>query len=127
VMESAGWLRIQLPDAGGKDFYYWYYGTLAMYQQGGPGWEDWNRGLKAVLPGLQVTEGADAGAWLPNGVVLGERMGKVVTTALATLSLEVYYRYLPFSFTKGIQPAQAAASVAKTNAPVSVPKKAKGR
>jgi hypothetical protein len=28
-------------------------------------------------------------------------MGRVVTTAIATLSLEVYYRYLPFAFTKG--------------------------
>ena len=29
-------------------------------------------------------------------------MGRVVSTALATLSLEVYYRYMPFAYTKGV-------------------------
>lgn len=117
MSESAGYLRLQLPNAGSKDLYYWYYATLCMYQYGGPEWEDWNRSLKNVLPGLQVLEGEDAGAWLPQGIQLGDRMGKVVCTALATLSLEVYYRYLPFSFTKGLAPAQAAAqAAARTNA-----------
>jgi len=108
MREGAGYLQLQPPGTDNKDFYYWYYGTLAMYQHGGQTWEDWNRNLKAVLPDLQITLGDDAGAWLPTGVTWGNRMGKVVSTAMATLTLEVYYRYLPFSFTKGVQPAQDA-------------------
>ncbi len=112
MQEGANYLQLQPPGKGQKDLYYWYYGTLAMYQHGGPTWDDWNRNLKAILPPLQVTQGEDAGAWLPSGITLGDRMGKVVCTAMATLTLEVYYRYLPFSFTKGVQPAQAARPVA---------------
>jgi hypothetical protein len=46
-------------------------------------------------------------------------MGRVVATALSTLSLEVYYRYLPFAHTKGVavQAAQGAAAKKKTKAP----------
>ncbi|MEI7902001.1 MAG: hypothetical protein WCK89_17250, partial [bacterium] len=49
---------------------------------------------------LQATAGSDKGSWAPAGSY-GKEMGRVVTTAMATLSLEVYYRYLPFAFTKG--------------------------
>lgn len=121
MQESAGYLRLQLPNTGAKDLYYWYYATLALYQHGGTEWDEWNRSLKTVLPQMQVEEGEDAGAWLPAGIQQGESMGKVVSTALATLSLEVYYRYLPFSFTKGLAPAQAAAAAAKTNAAAVTP------
>lgn len=121
MQESAGYLRLQLPTTGAKDLYYWYYATLALYQHGGQEWEDWNRSLKTILPGMQVESGEDAGAWLPAGMAQGDAMGKVVSTALATLSLEVYYRYLPFSFTKGLAPAQAAATAAKTNAAATSP------
>ena len=121
MQESAGYLRLQLPTSGAKDMYYWYYATLALYQHGGVEWDDWNRSLKTVLPPMQVEEGDDAGAWLPAGMQQGDAMGKVVSTALATLSLEVYYRYLPFSFTKGLAPAQAAVAAAKTNDAAAVP------
>jgi len=107
MQAGASYLQLQPPGPGNKDYYYWYYATLAMYQHGGSTWDDWNRSLKAILPGLQVLEGDDAGAWLPAGFTLGDRMGKVVCTAMATLTLEVYYRYLPFSFTKGVQHARA--------------------
>ena len=29
--------------------YYWYYGTLAMFQMGGEHWERWNKNLKTVV------------------------------------------------------------------------------
>ena len=28
-----------------NNFYYWYYGTLALHQLGGPAWEEWNRSV----------------------------------------------------------------------------------
>jgi len=118
MAESAGFLVHALPGrpgraAGGRhaaDFYYLYYGTLALNQHRGAAWDLWNERLKLVLPPLQATEGDEAGSWAPTGQH-GSAMGRVVSTALATLSLEAYYRYLPFAFAKGLG-APAAGSVA---------------
>lgn len=108
MLETAAYLKASPPNATRTDFYYWYYGTLAMYQHRGKDWETWNAQLKSVLPPLQATTGDDQGSWPPSGDH-GGAMGRVVTTALATLSLEVYYRYLPFAFSKGSSPAQTPA------------------
>ncbi len=86
-------LQQELPGAR-VDLYYWYYGTLAMYQFGGERWDTWNRVLQERLLPLQVSTGAAAGSWEPN-TVWGGYGGRVYTTAMATLCLEVYYRYLP--------------------------------
>jgi hypothetical protein len=85
----------------GTTFYYWYYGTLAMFQQGGDAWNRWNAALKPVLIDNQCKGGpldgsaADKdGSWDPIGTidVMG---GRAYTTAVGALCLEVYYRYLP--------------------------------
>ena len=76
------------------NLYYWYYGTLAMYHAGGDEWDQWNTRLKSTLLQLQHRNGLDAGSWPANGV-WGGYGGQVYATAMATLSLEVYYRYLP--------------------------------
>lgn len=75
-------------------YYYWYYGTLALYQHGGPTWSAWNESLKATLVDEQVKSGEDVGSWRPTGMY-AMRAGRIASTAMATLSLEVYYRYLP--------------------------------
>ncbi len=100
MVETAAFLTADPPQANKVDMYYCYYGTLAMYQHRGPAWDKWNEQLKTVLPPLQATTGDDAGSWGPHGGH-GGQMGRVVSTAMATLSLEVYYRYLPFAFAKG--------------------------
>ena len=116
MVESADYLINALPLVNPNvDFYYLYYGTLAMNQHRGPAWEAWNERLKLVLPPLQATAGDEAGSWAPSGQH-GGAMGRVVSTALATLSLEVYYRYLPFAFAKGLSVSPAAPT---TNAPAS--------
>ena len=120
MVEAAGFLQVRLPEANQVNFYYWYYGTLAMYQHGGPAWDAWNEHVKTVLPPMQATTGDEAGSWEPKGAHSGE-MGRVVSTAMATLSLEVYYRYLPFAFTKGS--AAAPAPAAPAPAPAPAPKK----
>ena len=88
--------------AGGRNtFYYWYYGTLAMFQMGGDHWKNWNKALKPALLDNQRKGGpldgsaADVdGSWdLLN--VYDKRAGRVYTTAVGALCLEVYYRYLP--------------------------------
>jgi len=95
MQESIKHIARKLPSKGQRNFYYWYYGCLSLYQNQGPVWEEWNARIKPLWLDLQVKNGANAGSWdAKGGNHMGE-MGRVITTALATLSLEVYYRYLP--------------------------------
>jgi hypothetical protein len=74
------------------DMYYWYYGTLAMHQVGGTQWEKWNQAMQKAIIEHQETEGVAKGSWEPIGA-WGEEGGRVYSTALMTMCLEVYYRY----------------------------------
>jgi len=74
--------------------YYWYYATLALYQHQGELWERWNMAMTRQLLEHQVAEGRAAGSWEP--LDKWSRIGgRIYQTAVCTLSLEVYYRYLP--------------------------------
>ncbi|MFT7667572.1 MAG: hypothetical protein ACI8X5_000251 [Planctomycetota bacterium] len=75
-----------------NDLYYWYYGTYAMYQMGGRYWKAWNKAMKAALIDSQAKSGAAKGSWIPNGP-WGHAGGRVYSTALSVLCLEVYFRY----------------------------------
>lgn len=84
--------------------YYWYYGTLAMFQEGGERWERWNARLRDTLLPLQdrrkdgQKKRHSYGSWQPYGENWGKwgRMGgRVYTTAICTLTLEIYYRHTP--------------------------------
>lgn len=79
-------------NGGSVDLYYWYYGTLCVFQQGGEIWKKWNDGMKAALMQNQRKDGDDAGSWDPVGAYSTE-WGRVGQTALGCLCLEVYYRY----------------------------------
>jgi len=93
---GANILLQNLPTWGSPDFYLWYYATLAMFQMGGKYWDTWNAEMKDVLVKNQCKEAGDnKGSWDPiGGGGIGEG-GRVMSTALGALSLEVYYRYLP--------------------------------
>jgi hypothetical protein len=89
-------------NAGKVNFYYWYYGTLCMFQMGGQHWEKWNTAIKKSLLDNQCkggpmdgTENDKDGSWDPVGGGHVPTGGRVFSTALGALSLEVYYRYLP--------------------------------
>lgn len=92
--EAGKYVLEQLPGQGEDNVYYWYYGTLAMYQLQGPYWERWNEALQRRLLSTQRTDGTAAGSWDPDRV-WGGYGGRVFSTALSALCLEVYYRYLP--------------------------------
>ena len=77
-----------------NDYYYWYYGTLAMYQLQGDHWKRWNDALTRQLLTAQSAAGDNAGSWDPKAP-WGTYGGRVFSTALSTLCLEVYYRFLP--------------------------------
>ena len=74
--------------------YYWYYGTLAMFQMGKPYWPKWNTAMREMLVKTQCKEGDDRGSWPPVGRD-GRYGGRVYATAIGVLNLEIYYRYLP--------------------------------
>ena len=50
--------------------------------------------MKEALVTTQQTRGDDAGSWNPDGI-WGGYGGRVYSTALSALILEVYYRYEP--------------------------------
>lgn len=92
--EAVEYLLTYAPKASEENLYYWYYGTLCMYQFGGNEWEQWNNNVRTLLIENQITNGNMAGSWDPKGP-WGGYGGRIYSTALATLSLEVYYRFLP--------------------------------
>jgi hypothetical protein len=92
--EAVQYLLSNLPQRTNMNLYYWYYGTLAMYQHGGVEWTQWNQTVRDLLLSEQRRSGALAGSWDPRGQ-WGGYGGRIYATAIATLSLEVYYRYLP--------------------------------
>lgn len=108
MRESAVFMRMNPLVERSVDYYYLYYGTLALYQYQGGIWEAWNEKMKGTLIPLQIKTGADSGAYNPSGE-FGNRMGKTITTAMATLSLEVYYRILPIYGFKGADEEPPAA------------------
>lgn len=86
-----------VPDGWGEgktDLYYWYYGTLCAFQQGGDIWKQWNEAMKKTLCDSQRRGGDEDGSWDPVGDYSKE-WGRVGQTAIGALCLEVYYRYLP--------------------------------
>jgi hypothetical protein len=78
--------------SGAIDMYYWYYGTLALFQVGGEPWRQWNAAIKDAIVDHQRNDGCEKGSWDPVGV-WGREGGRVYATALNTLCMELYYRY----------------------------------
>jgi hypothetical protein len=95
-MQASADFVIQNPPRWNNDpnSYYWYYATLALFQYQGPAWMNWNKTITDELLANQRTSGAAAGSWDPvdNWSKIG---GRIYQTAVCTLCLEVYYRYLP--------------------------------
>jgi len=72
-----------------------YYGTLSAFQQQGDCWRAWNPAMKKTLIGSQHRGDPKqlGGSWDPTTDYTGKSTGRVGTTALFALCLEVYYRY----------------------------------
>ena len=76
------------------DLYYDYYATQVMHHFGGEQWQDWNSQLRDYLVTTQASQGHESGSWNFHGGQAG-RGGRLYNTAMATMTLEVYYRHLP--------------------------------
>ncbi|HMP15425.1 MAG TPA: hypothetical protein PKD72_00245, partial [Gemmatales bacterium] len=78
-----------------QNIYTWYYAAQVMHHMGGEYWQKWNPRMRDYLIKSQEREGHRAGSWDPTGDAWGKRGGRLYTTSLSVLTLEVYYRYLP--------------------------------
>ncbi len=76
------------------NLYYSYYATQVMRHQGGPDWEKWNTKMREDLIKTQSGAGHEAGSWYFEGGH-GKEGGRLYSTAMATMILEVYYRHMP--------------------------------
>ena len=93
--EAAEYLLAHGPKSDPYNLYYWYYGTLAMYQHGGEAWTRWNNQVRDQIVKRQRTSGHIGGSWDPDeSKYTAPSGGRIYSTALATLTLEVYYRFL---------------------------------
>jgi hypothetical protein len=89
------------------NMYYYYYATQVVHFFEGEAWKTWNEGPKDPQTGkrtggmrdwlinLQVTkDGPNYGSWDPDNSWMG-RTGRLGTTAMCVMTLEVYYRHMP--------------------------------
>lgn len=78
-----------------NDLYFNYYATQLMFQYGGPPWQAWNYHMRDYLVRTQEIQGHAAGSWWFDGDYSNDIGGRLYTTCMSCLILEVYYRYLP--------------------------------
>jgi len=77
------------------DAYFNYYATQLLFHFGGQPWEKWNEIQRNYLVKSQVQSGHEKGSWWFGADISNNAGGRLYTTAMACLTLEVYYRYLP--------------------------------
>jgi hypothetical protein len=102
LQAGVAWLNKNAPPAT-QNIYYQYYATQVMHHMGGDSWKQWNLGPDGTGKGgirdtLLSREYQDPkipemqGSWMLAGEHGG---GRIMSTSLALLTLEVYYRHLP--------------------------------
>jgi hypothetical protein len=76
------------------NMYYNYYATQVMHHYDGDPWQRWNAKMREHLIATQARSGHESGSWHFDDQH-GNVGGRLYTTAMAVMTLEVYYRYLP--------------------------------
>ena len=100
--EALDMIMSNRPGTGENNTYFWYYATLALFQLQDENWRVWNQAMKTQLIRSQVPSyGVEPGSWNPDGLWAGYG-GRVYSTAMGCLCLEVYYRFLPMYQTSNI-------------------------
>ena len=76
------------------NMYYNYYATQVMHHYEGEPWQRWNARMREHLIATQAKVGHETGSWHFDDQH-GNVGGRLYSTAMAVMTLEVYYRYLP--------------------------------
>ena len=69
-------------------------GEGARYHSRHHAWDEWNSKLRDHLVRTQAKKGHEAGSW-HFADPWGDIGGRLYTTAMCAMTLEVYYRYMP--------------------------------
>jgi hypothetical protein len=77
-----------------RDMYFNYYATQVMHHAGGSPWMRWNRVMRDQLVLAQSREGHETGSWFYRDEYSSVG-GRLYSTTMAIMTLEVYYRYMP--------------------------------
>ncbi len=77
-----------------NDVYFNYYATQVLHHQHGKDWPEWNKQMRDYLTETQSNQGHESGSWFFRDKH-GSVGGRLYTTAMAVMILEVYYRYMP--------------------------------
>jgi hypothetical protein len=93
MTKSADAISRELPKDGSFDPLACYWTSYALYQVGGRHWTNWSQSLTQAIVASQRAEGSAAGSWDPPAGTKGLGGGRVMSTALAALTVEAYYRY----------------------------------
>ncbi len=89
--------------------YYNYYATQALFQfTGAQGklWTEWNEKMLGMLVQSQSRDGHEKGSWafdLKDKESHNSPGGRLYCTTMASMTLEVYYRYLPIYQSESVQ------------------------
>jgi hypothetical protein len=76
------------------DMYFNYYATQVLHHYEGSGWDAWNTTLRDRLVATQSRRGHEHGSWYFHDEH-GKSGGRLYTTAMCVMILEVYYRHMP--------------------------------
>jgi hypothetical protein len=98
IIGGVEYLSNHKPQINNRNTYYWYYATQVMHNVPGKEWDDWNRQMRRILIETQEKNGCAAGSWnplQPDPDPWAQQGGRLMVTSFCTLTLEVYYRYLP--------------------------------
>jgi len=101
-----------------NEMYYTYYATQAMHHWGGGQWTQWNSVLRDQLVKRQAKAGGAAGSWVTDHSHGAQAGGRLYTTCMSIMTLEVYYRYLPIYKRKALNVADELSSAAELEAEV---------
>jgi hypothetical protein len=77
-----------------SNLYYDFYAAQVLHHWGGAEWVAWNQKLRDHLIRTQASTRHEAGSWHFQDEH-GDHGGRLYSTAMAVLTLEVYYRFLP--------------------------------
>lgn len=92
LVDGVKFLSEQGPSS--TDMYYNYYATQVLRHYEGDYWKKWNAVMRDQLVKSQATKGHEAGSWHLDSSH-GSKGGRLYSTSMATMILEVYYRHLP--------------------------------
>lgn len=89
LVHGVKYLLKNLPTKQSMNSYYWYYATQVLHNMGGREWETWNNALRPILVEGQCMTGCALGSWDPAGDLWHQQGGRLMTTSLAALMLEI--------------------------------------